>query len=288
MKHKAEFIVLLGVLGVSFSAIFVKYATAPSAVLAFYRMFFSTVLLLPVVCVRYKDEFRQITNKERFLCCVSGFFLACHFACYFEALNRTSVASGTVLVDTEIFFVCIFSFLLFHEKCSKTGVAGILITFTGSVILALADKDATAGALSGDILALLGAVFVCIYTMIGSRIRKNVSTTLYTFLVYGIASLVLFCYNIFRGQALTGYGNENYLLGLLLCIFCTFLGHSVFNWGLKYLPAALISNMKLGEPVFATILACLLFEQIPGIVQIIGGGFVLLGIYIYLQTRHTT
>jgi len=282
MSRKAGIIVLLGVVGVSFSAIFVKFSTAPSAVLAFYRMLFSAVLLLPVVWLRYRDELRALTKENIVLCMISGFFLACHFACYFESIVQTSVASSTVLVDTEVFFVCIFSFLLFHEKSSRLGLCGIVITFLGSVVLALTDRTASGNELFGDFLALCGAVFVCVYTMVGSRVRKNVTTTLYTFLVYGTAAIVLFFYNVFCGQSLVGYGKENYLLGLLLCVFCTFLGHSIFNWGLKYLPAALISNMKLGEPVFATILAYFLFKQVPSVQQLIGGGFVLLGIYTYL------
>ena len=64
------------------------------------------------------------------------------------------------------------------------------------------------------------------------------------------------------------------------------MGHSIFNWGLKYLPTALISNMKLGEPVFASILAIFLFGQVPGIQQIIGGILVILGIYIYLKNAN--
>ena len=75
----------------------------------------------------------------------------------------------------------------------------------------------------------------------------------------------------------------NYLWGFLLCIFCTLMGHSIFNWGLKYLPASLISNMKLGEPVFASILALILFGQVPGILQIIGGILIIVGIYTYLK-----
>lgn len=284
---KTKLIVLLGVLGVSFSAIFVKYATAPSAVLAFYRMGFTTLCLLPVVLLKHREELKKLTSKNILWCMVSGFFLACHFTCYFESIRYTSVSSSTVLVDTEVFFICIFSYLLFREKCSRSGLLGIAITFGGSVVLAMADRSGGSAIIKGDSLALMGACFMAIYTMIGSRQRKGLSTTVYTFFVYGTTSITLFLFNLVTKTPVYGYGGMNYLWGFLLCIFCTLMGHSIFNWGLKYLPTALISNMKLGEPVFASILALFLFGQVPGIQQIIGGILVIVGIYIYLKNANS-
>ena len=280
---KTRLIVLLGVVGVSFSSIFVKYATAPSPVLAFYRMGFTTLCLLPFVLTKYREELKNIKSKNLILCLVSGFFLACHFTCYFESIRYTSVSSSTVLVDIEVFFICIFSYILFREKCSKAGIIGILITFSGSVVLAMADRSGGSQIILGDMLALAGACFMAIYTMIGSRQRKGLSTTVYTFLVYGMTTFTLLIFNLFSHTPVTGYGAMNYIWGFLLCIFCTLMGHSIFNWGLKYLPASLISNMKLGEPVFASILALILFGQVPGILQIIGGILIIIGIYTYLK-----
>lgn len=280
---KTKLVLLLGVIGISFSAIFVKYATAPSTVLAFYRMAFAALCLAPVVFFRHRDELKKLSFKNVSLCLVSGFFLACHFTCYFESIRYTSVASSTVLVDTEVFFICIFSYLLFKEKCSRNGLIGIIITFVGSVILAMGDRSGGSQVLLGDILALMGAFFVAVYTMIGSRQRKGLSTSVYTFFVYGMAAVTLLCFNLVSHTPVHGYGAMNYFWGFLLCVFCTLMGHSIFNWGLRYLPASLISNMKLGEPVFASILAFFLFGQVPGSLQIFGGMLVLIGIYLYLN-----
>lgn len=280
---KTRLILLIGVIGISFSSILVKYASAPSAVLALYRMAFTTLCLAPIVLIRHREELKNLSLKNIICCLISGFFLACHFTCYFESLRYTSVASSTVLVDTEVFFICIFSYLIFHEKVSHRGKIGIAITFFGSVLLALADRSGGSRILYGDFLALAGACFVAVYTMIGSRQRKGLSTTLYTFFVYGMTTLTLFCFNLFSKTPVTGYGELNYLLGFLLCLFSTLLGHSILNWGLKYVPASLISNIKLGEPVVASILALLLFGQIPKALQIGGGILVIAGIYIYLN-----
>ena len=67
-----------------------------------------------------------------------------------------------------------------------------------------------------------------------------------------------------------------------MAVFCTLLGHSIFSWGLKYVPAAFISTAKLGEPVFATLLGLLFFGQMPGMAQVIGGVIIIAGLWMYV------
>lgn len=279
---KCKIIVLLGVVGVSFSAILVKYASAPSVVLAFYRMLLTALLLLPAVWRNCREELKGLKKKDLLYCCASGFFLACHFSAYFESIRYTSIASSTVLVDTEVFFVALITVLVFRERLSAAGAAGILLTFAGSVLLALSDSRAGSDVLHGDLLALAGAVFVSVYTLIGRRQRTHMTTTLYTFLVYAASALVLSVFCAAGHTALTGYEWKDYGCALGMAVFCTLLGHSVFSWGLKYVPAAFISTAKLGEPVFATLLGLLLFGQVPGTVQIIGGMIILAGLWMYV------
>ncbi|MGM9676210.1 MAG: EamA family transporter, partial [Butyricicoccus sp.] len=62
---------------------------------------------------------------------------------------------------------------------------------------------------------------------------------------------------------------------------------SIFSWGLKYISAAFISMSKLGEPVFATIMAVFLFSEIPQVNQIVGGLIVIAGIAMYLFTKES-
>ena len=66
-----------------------------------------------------------------------------------------------------------------------------------------------------------------------------------------------------------------------MAVFCNLLGHSVFSWGLKYLPASFISTVKLLEPVFASVWALFLFSETPGLLVLLGGTVVILGIALY-------
>lgn len=280
-------IVLLGVAGVSLSAIFVRWATAPSLVLAFYRMAMAAVLLFPLVFWKNRAELRTLTGREWGLCAVSGAFLGLHFAAYFESLRWTSIASSVVLVDTEVLFVALGSLLILHKRLSGRAWLAVALAFGGSVIVAMADTAAGADALRGDLIALSGALFMAVYTMIGAVCRKRLSTNIYTFLVYSVAAAVLLVILLATGTPLGGYGSINYLSGLGMAVFCTLLGHSVFSWGLKYLPPAFISTVKLLEPVFASVWGLILFSERPGLLVILGGAVILSGIALYSRVNET-
>lgn len=279
-------IVLLGVLGASLSSIFVRVSTAPSLILVLYRVGMAALLLLPVVLVKDREELRRMTGREVGLCLVSGASLGLHFAAYFESLRYTSIAASVVLVDTEVLFVALISILLLKKKLRKKAWLAILLALGGSVIIAMADTaGGGADALRGDLLALCGAFFVAVYTMIGSVCRRTVSTNVYTFLVYLAAGVTVLAIALLSGRAITGYGGVNYLTGFGMAVFCTLMGHSVFSWGLKYLPPAFVSTAKLMEPVFASILGLFLFREVPGMLTVMGGAVIIAAIILYSRVE---
>lgn len=274
-------IVLLGVAGTSLSAVLVRWSTAPSLVLVLYRMLFASLLLAPAVFLRNREELKMLAKRDLLLCLASGVFLGFHFAAYFSALRYTAIASAVLLVDLEVFFVALCTVLLFRQKLPGLAWVAIVLTFAGSVLVAFADTGAGPDPLRGNLTALAGAFCMAVYTMIGAVCRKRVSTSVYTFLVYTCAALTVLAAALVSGTPLTGHGAVNYLTALGMTVFCTLLGHSVFSWGLKYLPAAFISTVKLMEPVFASVWGLLLFREVPGWMVITGGAIIIFGIALY-------
>lgn len=283
-----QMIVLLGVAGASLSAVFVRWSTAPSLVLVFYRMAITVVLMTPVALLRCRKELAALQPRKVLLCLASGAALGLHFTCYFESLRFTSIAASVVLVDTEVLFVALGTVVFWKKRLSGRQWCAILLAFGGSVAVAMADS-ATGGAdaLLGDGLALLGAVAVAVYTMIGSVCRRTVSTTVYTYLVYLTAGCTVLLAALARGTALAGYGAVNLWMALGLAVFSTLLGHSVFSWGLKYLSAAFVSMVKLMEPVAAAVWGVLLFRELPGWPVILGGCAIIAGLALYTRADHT-
>lgn len=276
-----KFIIILGVVGVSFSAPFIRISTAPSMVLVLYRVLIAALLLLPYELLCNREELLAIDKKSLLLCLLSGCFLGLHFTCYFESIRYTSIASAVALVDTEVFFLAFMMFFIFRERIPGKAWIGIVLTFSGSLLIAMSDARGGDHILLGDLIALAGAACMAIYTMIGRACRKSLTTTTYTFFVYSFAALTVLIILLCTKTPLFGYGAINWLCALGMAVFCTLLGHSVFSWGLKYESPAFISTAKLLEPVFAGILGVLLFKEIPKMQVIIGGCIIILGVYIY-------
>lgn len=281
-KHPMIMIVV-GIFGISMSAIFVKYSTAPSAVTAAWRLLWTVILMTPVVLgnSRVRRELMKIDKKLALISAVSGVFLAVHFVVWFESLNHTSVASSTAIVCTEVIWVALGFCLLLKGRLSRQALAAIAVTVLGSVLIAFADSSTGGSRLYGDILSLIAAIAVAVYTLIGRVVRRGVSTTVYTYIVYFAcaAMLLLMCY--VQGQNLMGYGLSAPVVGLLLAVFSTILGHSIFSWCLKYFSPAFVSASKLCEPVAAAVMAGFLFGEIPVPLQLLGGALIIGGVAYY-------
>ncbi|MDO5785728.1 MAG: DMT family transporter [Eubacteriales bacterium] len=280
-----KLIVIFGVVSMSTSSIFGKMVSAPAMVSAMYRMMFTALLLLPVVIWKHRAELCRADRKSLLSCVLSGVFLGIHFTAYLESLKYTRIASSTVLVDTEVLFVALVLLFFFREKIPKAGLLGIAVTMAGGIVIALGDTSGGTHIIYGDMMAILGALCSSVYTLIGRNQRKYLSTTVYTFLVYASAAVTLFLASVVTGQAMTGYPLSDFAYIAAMVIFCTLLGHSIFSWGLKYISAAFISLVKLGEPVCATIMGIFLFSEIPQGNQIIGGLIVIGGIAMYLFAK---
>lgn len=271
-----KLIIILGVVGTSLSAVLVRFADAPSTVLVFYRMLFSVLLLAPVVLTRCRGEYERMEKKHLFLCMASGLFLGIHFVCYFEALNRTSIAACVSLVDTEVFFVALGGTLFLREKLSGKGWLYIVLTFVGSVVIAAA--DVSGGGLLGDLIAVAGAASSCIYTLIGRKLRTVMTTNAYTWIVYFFAGLVVLIASLAGGNPVVAIQLHNLWIALGLAVFCTLLGHSIFSWGLKYEKASFVSAVKLLEPVFASVLGFVFLREIPSLSTAAGAILIIAGI----------
>ena len=280
-KHPMIMIVV-GVLGISLSSIFVKYSQAPSAVTAAWRLLWTVLLLTPVVLGKgaVRKELVGAPKKLVWLSILSGLFLAVHFVLWFESLQHTSVASSTTIVCTEVIWVCLGFCLFLKGRITGKAVAAIGVTLLGSVLIALTDSGIGAG-LYGDVLALMAAVAVAVYTLIGRVVREKLSTTVYTYMVYTACAAVLVLTCVAQGYRLFAYGWSALIVGLLLAVCSTILGHSIFSWCLKYFSPSFVSASKLCEPVVAAIMAGFLFGELPGWLQITGGALILGGVLWY-------
>jgi drug/metabolite transporter (DMT)-like permease len=279
-------LLIVGMISISFSAIFVKWVDAPVAISAMYRLLLTNLLMLPFL-FRYLPEIRRIKLKDWWLLAASGFFLGLHFLMWMGSLLYTTVASSTVLLTLEPIFVLVGAFLIYNEKLSRGGFIGISLAMLGTLLISWGDFSLSSEALQGDALSILSALAVAVHMLLGQRLRSRISSFVYSFSVFASAAIVLAIYNLILGYSFIGYSKSDWQLFLLLAIVPTVFGHMLFNWLLRYMKASTISMSVLGEPVGASLLAALLLSEKVSPVQIGAAVLLLVGVWIFLRAEKT-
>lgn len=294
----------IGVLAASTAAIFIlfaQHAGAPSLVIAAYRLTIASLILAPLALTRYRSEIASLKRPQWILVLLSGAFLAVHFATWITSLQYTSVASSVVLVSTTPLWVALLSPLVLRERLSGAAMLGMLLALIGGAVVALSDACAwqaghvdcptlrtffSGQAVLGDILALFGAWMASGYMLVGRRVRSSLELVPYIFVVYSMAAVVLIAILFGAREKPFGYSPNVLFWCVLLALIPQLVGHSTYNWALKYLPASFVAVTMLGEPIGSTILAFLIFQQSPGWFKILGGVLILAGIYLVSRTRN--
>lgn len=118
------------------------------------------------------------------------------------SLSYTSVASQTILLSTSSFFTLIFGYLYLIEKINRNKILGIVLSFSGVLIVTKIDSLDAQGlpanvtpliALWGNILALAGALIYGVYTILLKHKITRPDTarerTLNTHLFFGFVGL---------------------------------------------------------------------------------------------------
>jgi len=275
----------LAVVFVSFGAILVRLADAPALAVSFYRVALASLFLLPFAGGEARRSWPALTTRQRLLLLGAGVALALHFATWIASLSYTSIASSVLLVNTAPVFAVLFSRLFLREPARRSVLVAIPVAMVGAAIIALGDHAASPGSLFGNLLALAGAVTVAIYQVIGRGLRAALPLNAYVLGVWGTAALTLALFAAVAGVPLGGYRLQTWLAFVALALVPTIGGHGLVNRSLRVLSAPTVGLFLLGEPVGASILAWLLFGEVPGPWTLIGGAIVLSALVLVLLKR---
>lgn len=285
---KAILILAIGVLAVSTAAIWSRLAFEAagkrdvgfSLVVAASRLTLASMILLPT--------WRNIQRGEEFnralpYAIAAGGFLGVHFACWISSLVYTSIAASTTFVTTNPVWVALISWVWLKEKISRKTIAGIAIALGGGLVIGLADSSGSAGShpLLGNFLAIAGSWAVSFYLLLGREAQKRGLTVGgYGAIAYTTAAVVLLPIPILFGSGYSGYPTPVYLYILLMAIFPQLVGHTSFNWAMRWVSPTLVTLSILFEPVFASSLGYFVFGEVPPPQVFLGAAVLLTGVAI--------
>jgi drug/metabolite transporter (DMT)-like permease len=274
----------VGVISISFAAVFIRLAGGAAASIAALRLIFAVLILLPffIFSGGARRSIISLSGGEKWLLLLSGFFLALHFLSWIASLSLTGITSSIVFVTTSPIFIELYSVVVKRERTSARIWIGIGLAVAGSLILGRGNLAAGGESWKGDLLAIGGAVAVACYFLVGSRLRPKLPLLGYIFPVYGAAALFLVPASFLLGDGLTGLPARTYIYCMIMALVCQVTGHSVFNWALRKMNPTLVAMATLGEPIGTTLLAWMILNETPMPSEIAGGAVILAGVFVVL------
>ncbi len=279
-------ILLLALVGISVAAPLIRLSEAHPVAIAIWRLGLALAVILAFLTrARGWRQWARLRRKDLTLTILAGVMLALHFWAWNTSIGLTSIAASVVLVNVQPLIVAVVSALWLREAPTPRQWSGIGVAMAGVVVIAITGAPAAMAAVGGraplgNALALLGALTAALYYLAGRRLRQELDLWPYVTLVYGAALMTLVLIAFVGRVPVLGQPPRELAIFAGLAIGPMLLGHTGFNWALRYLPAYVVSLTVLGEPVGATLLGAVLpgIREVPPMLTVIGGVLVLSGI----------
>jgi drug/metabolite transporter (DMT)-like permease len=275
-------VLALGIAGVSTGSILARVAVAEAHpfVISAYRLGLVTLALLPFVLRRGRAELQELSWRQVVQAVLSGILLAGHFATWIASLDHTAIANSVLLVSTSPLWVALLGPLVCRDRVGWRVFLCIAVALAGSAVIAAGDVGQGSSAVRGDVLALAGGVCAAFYLLIGRNLRRRLSLPTYAVLCYGSATVALLALAVLLRLPLVGFGGKTYAALVAMAVLSQGLGHTSFNWALKWLRPHVVAAAFLGEPIGAAILAYLVFGEGLTLTTGVGGSLVLFSLYL--------
>lgn len=276
-------LLVAGVMSFASSAILIRYAeSAPALAITAFRTTIAVLLVAPAGMRATWREWRPVVWKDVGLVLAAGTLLGLHFVSWIASVYLTTIAASAVLVSTGPIFLAALGFVVLRERLEARVVISIMIATVGAAVLAVGESSGNVAPgrnpALGNALALLAALLWAVYLLIGRVVRQRLGWFAYVFPLYAVTAVMAVCAAIIADVPLSGYDLGIYGLCALMALFPQLLGHGSFNYAVKYIPAAILALLSLLEPIGASVLAAILFDEIPGGMAVAGMSMILLAV----------
>lgn len=263
-------------LAISSASVLVLASGAPGEVCAFWRLFYASLMLLPLRLAR--------GGRPRPWHFVSGLALSLHFILWMRSLYLIPVYYSTLLVTLYPLY-SLFVDMLVHRIEVGAEEAGLLVTALTLLALFLGVNKLWLN--EGGVMALLAGVLAMIYFEIGSYCRRRLGEDLiaYSFNTYSFAAIAALAYNAINGSPFASASPYQHLAFFAMALVPMLMGHTLMNYLLKSSPAYVVSAISLGEPFGSGLLAYIFFGQSLPLHNVLIGSAIMASVFGLLWYR---
>lgn len=285
----------IGVCATTFAAPFIKLSQengVPSPVIAFGRIGLASLVLTPLVLSNYRQELRNLNRRDIIMAMVGGLFLVTHFLLMVIALESSSTLVVLVIVNTGPLWVALLERVFLKQQINRFVWFGMLITIIGSVYIAISANSSSglndANSMIGAILSTFAAMAGAAYITIGRSVRRKVSLFPYVWILFGIGGILGLLFTLATRTPILGHSATGYFWLIMLTLIPQLIGHSGYNFALRYFTATLTSLSSQLITITATIVAFFIFAEVPTVSDIIGSTVIGIGVIIAILNRNRT
>lgn len=256
-------LLLLGIVSCSTAVIFIKMSTVNPFLLAGYRTLFAAILLSPLFIRQLRSRPDAFSWRHIARAVFPAAALSFHFITWNIGARSTNASNATLIVNMAPVVMPFLLFFLMREVVNRREILGTLLAVTGMFLLAGGDYALNRENLTGDLTCFISMLLFALYLALGRLNRDFPGIWLYLVPVYGLTGLICFAAAGVVTNPFQVYAGREYLILLALVLVPTIIGHSCLNYALKHLRGQVVSICNLSQVLFASVMALLLFGEVP-------------------------
>ncbi len=268
------FIVLgIALVAVSHGAIFARLAVAPPLAIAAWRVGLAVAVVLPLALTARPTH--RPGRRAIAFAVGAGLMLAMHFATWIASLDHTTIARSVLFVSTSPIWVAVLKFLGGDGLPSARTLSALALAIAGAAVVSGGGQG---GGWYGDLLALAGGLAMAGYFLCSRAAQPALAFRHYLAIAYGVAAAVLFVAVALTGTRAIGFDPGTWRALVAMAAISQLVGHTGYNWSLRYLDPLFVAVASVGEPVLAALLGWWLLGESLDARTLAGGLLILAGI----------
>ena len=277
--------------GINFPII--KHVLAELSPLSFNAIRFSTASLLLLVLLYFREKNFSIRRRD-----ISRFILLAFVGntvyqlFFIHGIARTTASNSSLILATTPIFIVLLGSVLGVEKITKSILQGIIISFTG-IVLVIAGSGKplvlTDQSLIGDLLTIANPICWATYTVLSKPMLKEYTPLKLTSLTMAIGTIPLVLVSIpsLNAQNWNTVSTQAWLGLAFSAFFAIGIGYLMWYTGISLVGSARTALYENLVTVFAVVSAWILLSENMSPIQIIGASFVFVSLYLVQRAKHS-
>ncbi len=258
-------VMLFGLAGVA-----AQFVEIPAVLTALGRVICSSILLF-LIAVFKKDRLSLNSKKDYGMIVLTGIVMAVHWTTFFQSIQVSTVAIGTITFSTFPLFLTFLEPLIFHERLRKQSITSAVVLFIG-VLITIPEFSMANHTTIGIIWGMISSFTYAVLTLANRYFSARYAARTICLYEQGSAAIVLLpalflVEASWRIQDIAGVAFVGFI--------CTAFAHSLYISAQKSVRAQTAGIVSGMETVYGIVYALLFLGEIPSVRELIGGAVIL-------------